>query len=119
MLQGLRGIEFLAGASQVRAKSVEKHCAPTTNSDKQSVLVGVAFEPAEAVKNPLGPFFRGLWWLIVGVPQADLDYYGPGGPYLASKSKLPAAGWVWVVVNLIMVGALVARLMFAVLVGGK
>jgi hypothetical protein len=32
------------------------------------------------LKNPLGPFYRGLWWLIVGVPQADLDYYGTGGP---------------------------------------
>ncbi len=57
--------------------------------------------------------------MIVGVPQADLDYYGPGGPYRASKSKLPAAGWLWVVVNLILVGALVAGLVFAVLVGGK
>jgi hypothetical protein len=71
------------------------------------------------LKNPLGPFFRGLWWLIVGVPQADVDYYGPGGPYLVSKSKLPAPGWVWVVVSLIMVGGLVAGLVFAVLVGGK
>ncbi len=71
------------------------------------------------LKNPLGPLFRGLWWSIVGVPQTDVDYYGRGGPYLASKSKLPAAGWLWVVVYLILFGGLMAGLVLAAFGGGK